>query len=217
MHTASTEGYVVVAGRGAVQTISAHGFEETSLEPGVILWFTPGTVHRLINLDGDLEIVTLMQNAGLPEAGDAVLTFPLDILQDEARYRATASLPATSGLTADSAARVLEEAARARRDLAIRGWADLRAGIDRDRGGTLRELYAAAARLVSGRVGDWRPLWSAGPRAQAAETGRQLDALQSGRADHLMNSAVYRADAEPGPERFGMCGRLTVWNLEGTR
>jgi mannose-6-phosphate isomerase-like protein (cupin superfamily) len=210
LHTASAEGYVVVAGRGAVQTISAAGFAETPLQPGVILWFTPGTVHRLINAGG-LEIVTLMQNAGLPESGDAVLTFPSDVLNDAAHYRSVATLPATADPVA------LADAARARRDLAIRGWADLRAGLERDREETLRELYAAAARLVGGRVDDWRILWSGGPLAQATETGEQLDALQAADVGHLMNSAVHLATAEPGPEKFGMCGRLTVWNLSGAQ
>lgn len=215
LHTASSEGYVVVAGRGSVQTISAQGFAQTPLEPGVVLWFTPGTVHRLINEDGRLEIVTLMQNAGLPEAGDAVLTFPAEVLGDPHAYRAAAAMPSTMGMAADEAESVLSDAARARRDLAVRGWATLREGIDRDPQGTLRELYSAAAHLVGDRVDDWRILWSAGPLAQATQTGLQLDALQAGSADHLMNSGVYHAEAEPG-ERFGMCGRLTVWNLSGS-
>jgi mannose-6-phosphate isomerase-like protein (cupin superfamily) len=216
LHTASSEGYVVVAGRGSVQTISAHGFAQTPLEPGVVLWFTPGTVHRLINEDGHLEIVTLMQNAGLPEAGDAVLTFPSNVLADPDAYRAAAALPSTAGLTADAATAVLGNAARARRDLAVRGWRKLREGIERDREGTLLGLYSAAARVVGDRVDDWRILWSDGPLAQVTQTGLQLDALADARADHLMNSGVYRAEAEPG-ERFGMCGRLTVWNLSGSR
>jgi mannose-6-phosphate isomerase-like protein (cupin superfamily) len=216
LHTASSEGYVVVAGRGSVQTISAQGFAQTPLQLGVVLWFTPGTVHRLINEDGNLEIVTLMQNAGLPEAGDAVLTFPADVLSDPQAYRAAAALPSTVGMTAEAAQSALADAARARRDLAVRGWGQLREGIDRDPDGTLRQLYSAAARLVGDRVEDWLILWSDGPLAQATQTGLQLDALQAGRADHLTDSAVYRAEAEPDV-RFGMCGRLTVWNLSGSR
>jgi mannose-6-phosphate isomerase-like protein (cupin superfamily) len=70
LHFACTEAYIVVAGRGAVQTLGAGGFAELPLEPGRLLWFTPGLIHRLINLDGQLEILVLMQNAGLPEAGE---------------------------------------------------------------------------------------------------------------------------------------------------
>ena len=32
-------------------------------------------LHRAVN-DGDLQVVVVMRNSGLPEAGDAVLTFP---------------------------------------------------------------------------------------------------------------------------------------------
>jgi hypothetical protein len=39
----------------------------------VIAWFTPGTVHRMVNGSG-LRATVLMQNSGLPEAGDAVFT-----------------------------------------------------------------------------------------------------------------------------------------------
>ena len=79
LHTACTEAYWVVAGTGAVQTLTAGGYEEVPLEPGAFVWFTPGTIHRLVN-GGDLEILVLMQNAGLPEAGDMVITFPADVL-----------------------------------------------------------------------------------------------------------------------------------------
>lgn len=58
-----------------MQTLTTSGYEVTPLEPGTVAWFTPGTIHRLVNED-DLRITVLMQNNGLPEAGDAVLTLP---------------------------------------------------------------------------------------------------------------------------------------------
>ena len=42
VHFACTEAYIVVAGRGAVQTLGANGFQELPLDPGRLLWFTPG-------------------------------------------------------------------------------------------------------------------------------------------------------------------------------
>src|SRR5687768_5708435 len=69
VHTVCTEAYLVVNGAGAVQTLTTEGYQETALEPGVAVWFTPGTIHRLVN-HGDLELFVLMQNDGLPEAGD---------------------------------------------------------------------------------------------------------------------------------------------------
>src|SRR5215470_17457862 len=94
VHLASTEGYLVSAGQGRLQTLGGHGYAELPLRPGDVRWFTPGTVHRLVNDDGGLQITVVMQNAGLPEAGDAVLTFPPEVLADPARYAAAAALPA---------------------------------------------------------------------------------------------------------------------------
>src|SRR5262249_969896 len=84
-HFACSEAYVPTGGRGSVQTLSAEGFAEHQLEPGVLVWFTPGVIHRLIN-DDHLEILVVMQNSGLPEAGDAVLTFPSEVLADPDAY-----------------------------------------------------------------------------------------------------------------------------------
>jgi mannose-6-phosphate isomerase-like protein (cupin superfamily) len=75
VHLACTEAYVVVGGRGRLQTLSAGGYAETPLTPLTVAWFSPGVIHRLIN-DGGLQILVVMQNGGLPEAGDSVLTFP---------------------------------------------------------------------------------------------------------------------------------------------
>ena len=91
MHLVSTEAYVVISGAGALQTIDAAGFRETPLAAGDVVWFTPGTIHRAVNR-GDLKVVVLMSNAGLPEAGDAVITFPADIVADAAAYADAASL-----------------------------------------------------------------------------------------------------------------------------
>ena len=94
VHLASTEGYVVLSGAGRLQTLGERGYAETPLRPGECLWFTPGTIHRLVN-DGELRLLVVMQNAGLPEHGDAVLTFPPHVLADPAAYARAASL--TSG------------------------------------------------------------------------------------------------------------------------
>ena len=93
---------MVLRGAGRLQTLGSHGYQETPLRPGDCLWFTPGTVHRLVNDDGQLQILVVMQNAGLPEAGDCVLTFPPDVLADPARYQAAATLsPAPDGAAMD--------------------------------------------------------------------------------------------------------------------
>jgi mannose-6-phosphate isomerase-like protein (cupin superfamily) len=207
LHTASTEGYVVLAGTGELESLSSRGFETTPLRPGALVWFTPGTVHRVINGSGDLDILTLMSNAGLPEAGDAVLTFPREVLNDPQRYEAAAALPETE----DQAE--LERAARARRDLALVGWAELRARAQSDLDAALDELYGAAARLAAPRAARWERIWAAGPGAQSAATARELRALAAGRHASLYASGVGGIAPLPGPERWGMCGRLTAWPL----
>ena len=136
IHLACAEAYVVIAGRGAVQTVTQDGFAEHSLEPGGLLTFTPGTVHRLIN-HGGLEIVVLMANSGLPEAGDAVLTFPPDVLADADRYAEAVTLDGTLA------------SAHRRRDLAIEGF-----GLLRETG--LTAFYEAAIRLKQPLLDSWQ-------------------------------------------------------------
>src|SRR5204862_7310578 len=68
LHTSCAEAYWVVAGAGAVQTLTTTGFEEVPLEPGAFVWFTAGAIHRLITA-GDPELLGLMQTARLPQAG----------------------------------------------------------------------------------------------------------------------------------------------------
>lgn len=205
LHTVSTEGYVVLGGTGRLETLSAAGHQEHDLAAGTVLWFTPGTVHRLVNSGRDLEILVVMQNAGLPEAGDAVFTFPPEVLADPERYRAAAALPRIG------AEAVVAEAARRRRDLAIEGYLPLRERVQAGDAAALPELHRAAGAVVQHRVGTWRELWHERPLAQAVATGEQLDALADGDATHLTDAAVRMAS---GPSlHYGMCGRLHAWQV----
>ena len=210
LHTASAEGYVVIGGRGSVQTLSSEGYAEHALLPGGIVWFTPGVVHRLVN-DGDLELVVVMSNAGLPEAGDAVLTFPPDVLADPERYRAAAALPAQSVRGPDDDA--VAAAARARRDLALEGYTVLRERVQREGGTALADLHAAAARLVAGRVDQWRGLVHTGVEQTTAATVAALASLADGEGPHLAAGTVAGTGGRPGPRRYGMCGRLQTYDL----
>lgn len=210
LHTASDEGYVVLAGSGSVQTLGPDGYAEHPLVAGTLLWFQPGVVHRLVN-DGDLEILVVMSNAGLPEAGDAVMTFPADVLADAERYRAAATLPAVHDGSDDP---VLADAARARRDLAVAGF-----GVLRDRvlaegpEVPMGELYDAAARLVQDKVPGWQERWDSTVRQTTARTAGALEALADGSAPHLRTAETASVQARPAPLRYGMCGRLRTWPL----
>ncbi|WP_214108446.1 cupin domain-containing protein [Acrocarpospora catenulata] len=183
MHTLCAETYVVIGGSGSVQTLTWSGFQETPLEPGVVVWFTPGTVHRLIN-GGDLRIIVLMQNSGLPEAGDAVFTFPPSVLDDPVRYAEAASGDV-----------------RARRDLAISGFITLKEG-------GFDDFLTRATRIITPRLDTFEHRWREGPLKSALTTGAHLTALRSGDPTHLREAAVTRLTPEPKP---GMCGNLQAY------
>jgi len=198
LHTASTEAYVVVGGRGALQTLSRAGFAETPLLPGTTVWFTPGTIHRAVN-HGGLEVVVVMSNAGLPEAGDAVMTFPPEVVADPAAYQAAATLPTAAASPA------VEAAVAARRDLAVDGFLRIAAALREGDTAPLERFYAAAAALVRPKVAGWRRLWERTVAQEARRTAEVLDALDRGDAGHLGEAALLAA---PNGERWGMCGHL---------
>lgn len=209
LHTLSTEAYVITAGRGEVHTISAAGPAQDALEPGSLLWFTPGTVHRLVNHDG-LEMAVVMSNAGLPEAGDAVLTFPEEVVADSQRYAAAAALPDTD----DDAARAA--AARTRRDLALEGYHQLLAAIEAEGVETaMGRFYAHAANLVQPKTQSWQQIFDANVAAETQRVQQQLTALSAGDGAHLGQAAVLRGARQAGgdsaPRLYGMCGRLATW------
>ncbi|WP_314175408.1 cupin [Streptomyces winkii] len=208
IHLACTEAYVVTAGEGAVETLTAEeGCTETPLEPGVIAWFTPGTVHRMVAGPG-LRVTVLMQNGGLPEAGDAVFTFPPEVLADPESYAAAAALPAKEGPEAERAARV-------RRDLAVEGHIRLRDALKAGDAEPLHDFHRAAVRLVAPKLESWQARWRDGALAAAERTGAHLAALAEGDSSHL--SAARARSAEPTRRGgYGMCGRRDEYELPGT-
>jgi mannose-6-phosphate isomerase-like protein (cupin superfamily) len=218
VHLASTEGYLVLSGAGSLQTLSERGYAATPLRPGDCVWFTPGTIHRLVN-DGGLRLAIVMQNAGLPEHGDAVLTFPPDILADPHRYARAASLDPVPGQA--PAGESPADRARRRASLAVAGYLELRAQVA-DRGAAALEgFYAQALRLVTGRAPDWRERWHAGALGVAGLTGQHLDNIAAEVTGHLADAGVWgiaapasvpavSSNAADG-RAYGMCGRLTTY------
>ena len=202
LHLVCTEAYVVTGGHGRLQTLTATGPEERSLEAGDVVWFTPGTIHRAVN-DGGLAVVVVMQNGGLPEAGDAVMTFPPEHLTSPESYAAAASL-LVDGVPSPAAA-------RARRDLAIEGFLDLQRSFAAGDPQPLADFHAAAATLVRPRLDDWRALVGAGAERAALATLDQLDALISGDVSHLAAAEVARI-ARPQDTTYGMCGHLRAYD-----
>jgi mannose-6-phosphate isomerase-like protein (cupin superfamily) len=197
-HLTCTECYVVTSGTGRLQTFGPEGPRTFPLSPGDVVWFTPGTIHRAVN-DGDLRVLVIMQNSGLPEAGDAVLTFPAEYLTTE-RYAATVSL-------LDEQGRPSQARARARRDLALEGFAELQRSWEAGDHTVLDALHRRAADLVAPRLDAWEATVRSGAAAAADATLRQIQALRSGEAGHLGKATAARI-ARPEEQSLGMCGFL---------
>lgn len=200
LHLVSSECYVVVGGAGRLETLTLDGLATHDLRPGTVVSFSPGTIHRAVN-DGDLRVVVVMANSGLPEAGDAVLTFPPDVVADPAAYAAAVDLRGTGGAPC-------EERARARRDLAVEGYLRLRAAAAAGDLAPLRELHAAAGRLVADRLPRWRELLAGGPVAAADRSLADVAGLAAGSVAHLADASVRTVDVSGRTEAFGMCGYL---------
>lgn len=201
LHLTCTECYSVLDGTGELHTLTAEGLRKVPLRAGDAVWFTPGTIHRAVNT-GDLRVQVVMQNDGLPEAGDAVMTFPPEHLVSPRAYAAAASLG--EGSTGERAQR-----ARKRRDLAIAGFAELvEGGLP-----ALDRFYGAAVALVAGRLDVWEKAWREKALAAARRTGEQIEALRRGDGGYLREATVARLGA-PAESTFGMCGYLTPYPRE---
>lgn len=212
LHTASTEAYVVQQGTGRLETLDSRGFTTTPLEPGTVVWFTPGTVHRAINDSGDLRVLVVMQNAGLPENGDAVMTFPPEYLMDSDAYARAAQLPSQN---ADGGDVTAEAAARRRRDLALEGYFDLKAAVLEAGVEALADFHAAAAQLVRGRTDAWRGYLADGASRQAGATAEQLAALDAAETFYMQEARTTMGERKTR-RIYGMCGRIQAWELSET-
>lgn len=203
LHLVCSECYVVTGGSGRLETLTTAGVDQAPLTSGDVVWFEPGTIHRVIN-DGDLEVVVVMANGGLPEAGDAVLTFPAEHLVDRAAYDEAASILGPDGVPS-------ADRARARRDLALTGYAELRRRWDAGDEEALQEFHRAAADLVRPLLDAWQDVVTTGALARSAEALARIEALRGGDHAHLTDARVARI-ARPGTRTFGMCGQLHAYD-----
>lgn len=206
LHTVCTEAYWVVHGRGRVQTISGGGFAETPLEPGALVWFTPGTIHRLVNDSGDLEILVVMANRGLPEAGDMVVLDAPEVMADRDRYLAAATLPVGATTTAGE-----RDPADARRDRAVVAFNDIREALEAGDRSPLDGFLDRAAELVSVHHDTWRSRWAQGPKAATDQTDAHLRAIAAADGTHLREASVHRLDPPAEVRGLGCCGTLGTY------
>ena len=210
VHLVCSEAYLVLDGAGAVQTLGPGGFNETPVERGSLLWFTPGLVHRLVN-HGDLEIIVLMQIATLPEAGDCILSFPEDVLRDRQAY-----LDAAGHDPGRSVGAVNDDAARRRRDLAVVGFNELRERMEAEGEQALHRFYELAAGIAAPLVPAWRDALESGPIAAGGRAGELIAALEDGGVPPLAASMF--GIGPPAGEVLGLCGRLNVYPaVDGVR
>jgi mannose-6-phosphate isomerase-like protein (cupin superfamily) len=196
-HFLCTEMYFVLNGTGAVELIDAHGFSRVDLLPHSALVFSPGTIHRLINPNGDLEILVIMQNSGLPERGDNIVCFADEWLADKEHY--------------DEAMRVqtLEDAYR-RRDRGVDGFLKLKAAFDEDaeKGCTaLRHFYRRAGQLVESKMGEWESIIKDGALAEAQASSQRLQLLRDNQTDYLFGAQHLLVKAQ-SYATLGFCGHL---------
>lgn len=202
MHLACTEAYIVIGGHGRLQTLDRSGPGIHALARGDVVWFTPGTIHRALN-DGGLHVLVVMQNGGLPEAGDAVMTFPKEHLSPEG-YSAAASILGPEGMPS-------REQARQRRDLAVEGFTELLRQWESGNHTALDDFYRQAAALVTPRLTEWRKLVEGGAAATVSASLEHIDALSRGDTTHLTHADVNRIPS-PSEKTFGMCGFLHAYD-----
>lgn len=197
IHLACTEMYIVLGGWGAVELIDMKGFSRVEMQAHDALLFAPGTIHRLINPDGNFEILVVMQNSGLPERGDNVVTFTEEFLSTDTAYAKAMSVKS------------LEEAHQ-RRNRGVEGFLQLKAAFNESQEAgqaALQEFYAyAEARTVS-RQEEWCEIVQNGALAAAKESIAHLESLKQHDLSYLSQSA-HAVIRQSNANTLGFCGHL---------
>jgi hypothetical protein len=196
VHSVTDEAYYVTRGTGWVELHDlARGFRRLRLEPGTYVDFEPGVLHRLVNEEG-LELLAIMGNAGLPEAGDARMYFGAAVDASPERYEELWTLPRRQGL----------DGALERRDRAVEAYAKLVDLWETNRPAYFAELrrfietanYAASAKKES-----FLPHLERGPQAKLEKARSRMAHL-----DGVEEHPVVRQQPQVETAALGMCGRL---------
>lgn len=196
IHAITDEAYYVTSGRGWVEMHDeVNGFRTLRLEPGTYVDFEPCILHRLVSEDR-LEVLGMMGNAGLAEAGDARIYFGAEVDADPARYTELWTLPKRLGL----------EGALERRDRAVAAYARLIALWSSDRPAYFAELsrfVAASLEAAARHRAQFAAHIENGPLAAGARTRARLERLPAPASGRLT-----RIQTEVGAPALGMCGEL---------
>ena len=197
VHLVCTEMYVVLAGSGAVEMIDNNGYSCVEMNQHDALLFSPGTIHRLINPNRDLEILVIMQNSGLPERGDNVVSFTQEWLMTDKAYAKAMHVT------------TLDEAYQ-RRDRGVAGFVELKAAFDHspERGrAALKQFYKYAHARTTHHHRQWRETVVSGAQSAATKSLHQIDQLQQGDTSYLLQSANTQIRTTGDPA-IGFCGHL---------
>ncbi len=208
LHTVCTEAYLVIAGEGAVQTLSGEGYAETPLVAGTIAWFSPGTIHRLINLDGRLELYVVDVERRAPRSrrhDPRVRARPAR--RRRAPTASIADLP-VDGRTTDGA----PDAAMRRRDAAVEGFGHWRIA-GRGRGARQRSMRCTDERSNCSATGPPTGSTSSPVIRPPNSSGREPRSRSCGpgparAAERLADSAIRSRSLLPATRNMGCCGTL---------
>ena len=197
VHLICTELYYVLSGTGAVEIIDRNGFARVELGPNSAYLFTSGTIHRLINPHGNLEVLIVMQNSGLPERGDNIVTFPSEVLEDPSRF------------ANEMKAITLSDALR-RRDRGVEGFLELKEAFKRspkEGRKALDVFYKLCIQRTKSHHQEWYARVTNGAFEDAQDSLQKIIAISKGQFDHLHHST--NELMEPNPcQQIGFCGQL---------
>jgi len=196
-HQACTEMYFVLSGSGSVEIIDYHGFQTVELPTHSAFIFSAGTLHRLMNPSGNMELLIIMQNSGLPERGDTVATFKTAILADELRYHKAMKITS------------LTDAYR-RRDDAVEGFLEIKSAFARsttEGREALEMLYKQSNKLAKTKYKDWYECVVKGAFSEAQESLQQVIDLAAGKFPHLFAAQSHFVPPVKA-NTIGFCGTL---------
>ena len=197
IHLACNEMYYTLSGTDFVELISYDGFERLSVTPGNTVCFTPGTIHRAINHNGNLAILMIMQNKGLPERGDVAIYFPPGTLSSQTLYQ--------EAMRVDD-----DDTAQRRRNLAVSEFNRLKQAFDEslETGRQLLdEFYQFAIQRTRDHYSEWRRVIKQGPHVEVNRSLQILDTLEDGSIESLQLGRASTAKTKP-QTTLGYCGHI---------
>ena len=197
VHLLCTEMYFVLQGSGSVEVIDNNGFSAIELLPHSTLIFSPGTIHRLINPNRDLELLVIEQS-GLPEYGDNIVCFTSEWLESDSR---SAEAMRVKSL----------EDAYLRRARGVEGFLQLKTAFSESLAvgqEALGRFYELALQRTSHLQSRWKNVIADGALAEAQNTLAKLSSLNSGDISHLFESQQYLIQATEY-SKLGYCGHLS--------